>query len=98
MTQLTQSIIEQILSIPKGKVSSYRDIARRAGLPNGARQVVRVLHSMTEKHNLPWYRVVRSDGKIALQGDGRNLQIAMLRAEGVKVSSDGRVNMKFFLR
>ena len=94
---LTQNIIEQILSIPKGKVSSYRDIAKRAGLFNGARQVVRVLHSMTEKHNLPWYRVIRSDGKIALEGDGRDLQIAMLRAEGVKVSSSGRVNKELFM-
>ncbi|MCL2065452.1 MAG: MGMT family protein [Candidatus Cloacimonetes bacterium] len=97
MTQITQSIIEQILSIPQGKVSSYGDIAKRAGLPNGARQVVRVLHSMTEKYNLPWHRVIRSDGRIALEGDGRDLQIATLRAEGVKVSSSGKVNKEFFV-
>jgi len=97
MTQITQSIIEQILSIPQGKVSSYGDIAKRAGLPNGARQVVRVLHSMTEKYNLPWHRVIRSDGRIALEGDGRDLQIALLNAEGVKVSSSGKVNKEFFV-
>ena len=97
MTQITQSIIEQILSIPKGKVTCYRDIARRAGLFNGARQVVRILHSMTEKHNLPWHRVIRSDGKIGLQGEGKDLQIAILSAEGIKVSSEGRVSKKFFV-
>ena len=97
MTQTNQNIIEQILSIPEGKVSSYGDIAKRAGLPNGARQVVRVLHSMTEKHNLPWYRVIRSDGRIALEGDGKVLQMSMLRAEGVKVSVDSRVKKDFFM-
>ncbi|MCL2266458.1 MAG: MGMT family protein, partial [Treponema sp.] len=63
MTIYTKKIIEQILSIPKGKVSSYRDIAVKAGLVNGARQTVRTLHSMSEKYNLPWHRVIRSDGK-----------------------------------
>ena len=52
---------------------------------------------MTEKHNLPWHRVIRSDGRIALEGYGKDLQIAMLRAEGVKVSSSGRVKKEFFL-
>jgi len=98
MTHITQCIIEQILSIPKGNVSSYRDIANRAGLPNGARQVVRVLHSMTEKYNLPWHRVIRSDGYIALKGDGKDLQIALLRAESVDVTPKGRVNKEYFVR
>ncbi len=89
MTETTRRIIEQIIAVPKGRVSTYRDIAARAGLPNGARQTVRVLHSMSEKYNLPWYRIIRSDGKIALEGEGGELQIKLLRAEGVKVSSKG---------
>ena len=97
MTQTTQRIIEQILAVPKGKVSSYRDIAARAGLQNGARQTVRVLHTMSEKHNLPWYRIIRSDGKIALEGEGRKLQITLLRAEGINVSKDGRVSKEYFV-
>ena len=97
MTETTKKLIEQILAVPKGKVSSYRDVAVRAGQPNGARQTVRVLHSMSEKYNLPWYRIIRSDGKIALEGEGRNQQIKHLRGEGVKVSSDGRVDSEFFL-
>ena len=89
--------MEQILAIPKGKVSCYRDIALKAGYPNGARQVVRVLHSLSEKHNLPWHRVIRSNGSIALEeGAGKELQITLLRAEGVKVSTSGRIDMEYF--
>ncbi|MDR1869054.1 MAG: MGMT family protein [Treponema sp.] len=94
MTETTQKIIEQILAVPRGKVSSYRDIAAKAGLPNGARQTVRVLHSMSEKYALPWHRIIRSDGRIALEGEGRALQIKLLRAEGVKVSAEGKVDVK----
>jgi len=96
MTANTRKLIEQILAIPAGKVSSYRDIALKAGLPNGARQTVRTLHSMSEKFNLPWHRVIRSNGSIALEGEGRELQITLLRGEGVEVSPDGMVDMRRF--
>jgi methylated-DNA-protein-cysteine methyltransferase related protein len=98
MTESTNRIIQAIKAIPKGKVSSYRDVALAAGLPNGARQVVRVLHSLSEKFELPWYRVIRSNGSIALkEGEGRELQIRLLRAEGVEVSPDGIVDMSRFI-
>ena len=94
MTDSTRRIIEQILAVPKGKVSSYRDIALKAGMPNGARQVARILHSMSEAHSLPWYRILRADGSIALEsGAGRELQAELLRKEGVKVSDEGRVDL-----
>jgi methylated-DNA-protein-cysteine methyltransferase-like protein len=95
MTELTRRIMEQILAVPKGRVSCYYDIALKAGFPNEARQTVRVLHALSEKHNLPWYRIIRSNGSIALEeGSGRELQISLLRAEGVEVSPAGLVDMK----
>lgn len=95
MTENTSRIVQIIKAIPKGKVSTYGAIARAAGLPNGARQTVRVLHSLSEKFDLPWHRVIRSDGAIALrEGEGRELQIELLRKEGVDVSREGRVNLE----
>jgi len=96
MTDNTRKIIEQILAVPAGKVSSYRDIALRAGIPNGARQTVRTLHTMSEKLNLPWYRIIRSSGSIALEGEGREMQMTLLRAEGVKISAEGKIDMERF--
>ena len=95
MTDISRRIMEEILAVPKGKVCCYRDIALKAGLPNGARQVVRVLHSLSEKFELPWHRIIRYDGSIALEeGAGRELQISLLKAEGVKVSAEGKVDMQ----
>jgi methylated-DNA-protein-cysteine methyltransferase-like protein len=43
---------------------------------------------------LAWHRIIKADGSIALgEGKGRELQIALLRAEGVEVSDAGRVDM-----
>ena len=97
MIESTSRIIAAICAVPRGKVSCYRDIARNAGLPNGARQVARVLHAMSDRHRLPWHRIIRADGCIALkQYQGGDLQAELLRAEGVKVSETGQVNMGLF--
>ena len=95
MTEGTLALVRAIGAIPRGKVSSYGALARAAGFPNGARQTVRVLHSLSKKLDLPWHRVIRSDGSIALgEGEGRELQMSLLRSEGVEVGPDGRVDMK----
>jgi methylated-DNA-protein-cysteine methyltransferase-like protein len=87
--------MESILAIPRGRAASYGYIARAAGLRGGARQVARVLHSMSEKHSLPWHRVIRSDGFIALDScRGGDLQATLLRAEGVEVSEEGWVDLE----
>jgi methylated-DNA-protein-cysteine methyltransferase-like protein len=87
-------IAAAIRSVPPGKVSSYGETARAAGLLNGARQVVRALHALSEKENLPWYRIVRKDGSIALPPeDGGDLQAALLRSEGIIVLN-GKVDIE----
>jgi Predicted methylated DNA-protein cysteine methyltransferase len=92
----TQLIIETIKRIPRGRVASYGQIAALAGLANGARQVVRVLHSSSEKEKLPWFRLVRKDGSIALPpGEGYELQRSLLENEDIEVVA-GRVDLSRF--
>ena len=92
--KFTQTVIDIIKSIPKGKVFSYGMIAKMAGNPRAARQVSWVLHSLTEKHNLPWWRVVNSKGNIALtSGEGKSLQRSKLEEEGVEFIGDYRVDL-----
>jgi methylated-DNA-protein-cysteine methyltransferase-like protein len=80
----TRNVLQVIKSIPEGKVLSYGRVAALAGNPRGARQVSRILHSMSGKHDLPWHRVVNSRGKISLpRGRGYELQRALLESEGV---------------
>jgi methylated-DNA-protein-cysteine methyltransferase-like protein len=96
-TPLTTRIILLIRAIPKGKVASYGQIAALAGSPRGARQVVRVLHSLGEKEKLPWHRVINSAGRISMPMDGHGgLQAALLRKERVEVSGTGAIDLKRF--
>ena len=78
-----QRIRATILSIPRGHVSSYGAVARAAGIPRGARLVVRTLG---QSHGLPWHRVVAAGGRIAIPGEGGLDQRFRLEMEGVKFS------------
>lgn len=91
----TTRSIEIIRSIPRGKVATYAQVAGAAGSPLAARQVVRVLHSLSRAERLPWHRVINSGGSISLpQGAGFEEQKALLESEGVRVRGDGRIDMK----
>jgi methylated-DNA-protein-cysteine methyltransferase-like protein len=49
---------------------------------------------MSEKYQLPWHRVIRADGFIALEsGSGKEEQTRLLRGEGVEVTDNGWVDL-----
>ncbi len=80
-----------VRKIPRGRVCSYGGVARLAGHPGAARQVVWALHSASAK-GLPWHRVVGAGGRILLSGESGLEQRFRLQAEGVELRGD-RVEM-----
>ena len=84
-------ILGVIRDIPHGQVMGYGEVAAKAGLPGRARLVARLLGD-NDDPALPWHRVLRSDGSIAMpEGSaGWREQCQRLRAEGVAVEN-GRV-------
>lgn len=95
MTPFTERVIKIIQNIPPGKVMTYGQIAKLAGSPRAARQVVRILHSMSRKYQLPWHRVINGKGQIAVKNEGLyQEQITILESEGVEVSVRGTVDLE----
>jgi methylated-DNA-protein-cysteine methyltransferase-like protein len=90
-------VFEAIAAIPPGRVASYGAIAARAGLPGRARLVGRLLGEVPDGMTLPWFRVLRSSGQIAMPPGSRGFreQCRLLRAEGVEVTN-GRVALSRF--
>lgn len=85
------AILAAVRGIPRGTVSSYGGVARRAGLPGRARLVARILAS-NDDPTLPWHRVLRSDGRIAFAAGSDDFQRQLRRLEGEGVTvSNGRV-------
>ena len=83
-------VLRCIRSLPKGTVSSYGALAKAAGWPGAARQVVRILQ---QTPGLPWHRVVGAGGAIKLSGENAAEQKFRLRMEGVAFRG-ARVDMK----
>ncbi|HEY6342531.1 MAG TPA: MGMT family protein [Bryobacteraceae bacterium] len=83
-------VVRCIRALPAGTVSSYGAIAKAAGWPGAARQVVRILR---EVPGLPWHRVLGSGGAIKLGGENGTEQRFRLRMEGVAFRGM-RVDMK----
>jgi len=86
--------------IPAGRVLGYGQVAATIGRPRAARQVGYALAALDDHgcapdgKPVPWWRVPRSDGSVAMQGDQTRgpRQVALLAAEGVQLTR-GRIEM-----
>ncbi len=86
-----ERVLEVVRSVPAGRVVTYGQVATWAGSPRAARHVGSVLFGLREDDgDVPWQRVVNASGGISTfrVGSGE-LQVALLRAEGVVVGADG---------
>lgn len=93
-----QRIYEVVKRIPKGKVATYGQVALVAGNPRWARVVGYALHCNPDPESIPCYRVVNREGRVssAFAFGGENIQVEMLKADGVGFVGDFCVDMKNF--
>ncbi|PYQ50028.1 MAG: methyltransferase [Acidobacteria bacterium] len=91
-------IYRAVRRIPRGRVSTYGDVADRAGLEGRARQVGYALHALPSGSGVPWHRVVNARGEISLRrgSDSHELQRLLLEAEGIEFDGRGRIDLKQF--
>lgn len=74
---------------------TYGGVARSAGSPRAARQVVRILHSMSEKYQLPWHRVINSKGEIGFKDEEMFMtQKLMLESEGIQFIKEKTIKIE----
>ena len=90
-------VYDEVRKTPAGSVLGYGHVAARIGRPRMGRHVGWALAALGPGSDVPWWRVLRSDGSGALQGDPSRgpVQEALLRAEGVPVERH-RVVMRRF--
>ena len=79
------SVAAVIMSVPRGTVVTYGEVAEEAGYPGAARAVGNLLR---QTEGLPWWRVVTTGGRLVPGLEAEHAQL--LRAEGIRVSQ-GRV-------
>src|SRR5438270_12805573 len=89
-------LLAVVRRIPRGRVATYGQVARVAGLPRHARHVGWALHALPMGSPLPWHRVLNARGAISLRGmDGAaDTQRLRLAKEGVRFDAAGRVALE----
>lgn len=98
----TYNIIYQIVrQIPKGRVATYGQVADLASLYGKARLVGYALYRVDMSlSDIPWHRVINAKGEIS-QSPARYgaeyLQRSLLEFEGIKFSSEGKINLREYL-
>ena len=85
-----------VRQIPNGLVASYGQIARIAGGGISARMVGYALAALPQGNDVPWQRVINSQGKISLPSFGHAMQEKLLQEEGVEIGPDGRIDFERF--
>ncbi len=85
-----QRVYDMVAQIPYGKVATYGQIALYLGYPRAARTVGWALHALPEGTEIPWHRVINSQGRVSTSclTHSADLQRAMLEEEGILF--DGR--------
>lgn len=81
MKSFTEKVLGVVRGIPRGKVMTYKDVAKRAGSAGASRAVGSILKQNYDPA-IPCHRVIRSDGIAGEYNRGREKKIKLLRAEG----------------
>ena len=90
-TSFFEQVYRLVRQIPPGKVTSYGAIARMLDNPHAARTVGWALHGLPEGSDVPWHRVINSQGRVSTscRDHTADLQRALLEAEGIEFNEHG---------
>jgi methylated-DNA-protein-cysteine methyltransferase-like protein len=94
--EIDQRIWQVVMLIPPGRVATYGDVARQAGLPGAARRVGRALRGLPEDTAIPWHRVINAQGRLVVAGGDAAItsQRTRLEREGVSFRSGSALDLK----
>jgi len=86
--------------IPRGKVATYGQVARVAGLPRQARMVGYALNALPDEaaKRVPWQRVINAQGRVSARAfaGSEAVQRKLLEREGVRFDARERVDLARF--
>jgi len=97
MTGDYERIYAVVRRIPRGRVATYGQVARLAGLPRHARQAGYALQAL-EDDGVPWQRVVNAKGEISARAHpyGALQQRELLEREGIVFGANARIPLRRF--
>ena len=87
ITKFENSVYQAIKNIPKGRVSTYKEVAQYIKT-NGYRAVGNALNKNPFAPVIPCHRIIRSNGEIGGFASGTDKKIKLLKKEGIKIKDN----------
>jgi methylated-DNA-[protein]-cysteine S-methyltransferase len=96
-TEFESLVYEKVSQIPKGQISTYKQVAFAIGKPNASRAVGQALAKNPYSPQVPCHRVISTSGLVkgffgSTESERVNKKISLLQAEGIPISNDGIIN------
>ena len=89
-----QKIFKKLLEVPRGRITTYGELAKAVGLKNGQRAVGKIMNKNPYPVIIPCHRVVMSTGKIGGYAYGEHVKTKMLNDEGIEIQNGKIVDLK----
>lgn len=94
MTLFQEKVYQVVKKVPRGKVMSYKDVAKLAGNSRAWRAVGNILNkSASWRTKIPCHRVIKSNGKIGGYREGTKKKIYLLKKEGIIINPFGKLRV-----
>ena len=85
MASFSQRVLNLVQKIPRGRVATYKELARALGNPGFARAVGNALSKNPHLIKIPCHRVVCSNGRVGGYASGRERKKKLLEEEGIEI-------------
>jgi methylated-DNA-[protein]-cysteine S-methyltransferase len=85
--KLEEKIYKKLLEVPKGKITTYGELAKAVGLKNGQRVVGKIMNKNPYPVIIPCHRVIMATGKIGGYAFGEQIKTNMLNDEGIQIKN-----------
>jgi len=93
----SKKVLDMTCKIPKGKVTTYSEVAKALGSPKASRAVGNALNRNLHPITIPCHRVIKSTGEIGGYSGGQDIKIALLEKEGILVKDKKVINLEKYL-
>ncbi len=95
-SKLYELIYTVVKAVPQGRVTTYGQVAAIVGHGADARVVGYAMAGVPSELNVPWQRVINSQGKISLKGRSGEAQRQLLEAEGIVFDAREHIDLDRF--
>lgn len=93
----SKKVLELTKQIPKGKITTYRQLAAAAGNEKASRAAGSALNKNSQPVTIPCHRVIKSTGEAGGYSGGTEKKIALLKKEGIPIKNGKIINLKHYL-